>query len=268
MLTIDQHLGDHVVVTGQTLQLRVGVAGGDAGVTFAWQHHNGTPVVGTSVHKIDPVTASDAGTWTVTAAKGTDAASSTATVIVLDAGDATVPTGYTWSTPFAWAAGATLALVAVAISAPLFLRAYRVMDAKPAAGPPDAAILAALIATAGIVLLAAAAFAVLVQVRGRAGTAGQVPVTVPVGSPDVARALDTLGRPRGAQLIAVAGLLVIGLSGLLAWHVADAATTQRRPTTDTPSRPVASPTVSPSTTAPPSSTTSSASETGSSIRTP
>jgi len=227
MPTFRTHLSDQVVVAGKPLHLAVAVDGGDEGVGFSWQHDN-EPVdeaTGPS-HVVDRATAAESGTWTVVASKDGTSASSSATVIVMEPVPATELPPPVWRKGFATVTAWVLGFVVLVVGLPLVVRAWTMRGADRPAGAADAAIVASLATVVGIVLLAVTAYAVLVEVRGRSvdppadtsqpAGAGTTSLT-PEG---LAKVIDAVGALRGIQLLAVSGLLALGLAGLLGWRLA------------------------------------------------
>lgn len=222
MPTITTHLENAIVTVGSVLELTIAVDGGDDGVTFSWYHEN-EPVAGATgaAHRVDAVTTAHAGTWTVVATKDGTSALSSALVAVVDPDDTPPESPFVWRSPFATAAAWILGVAAFAVGLPLLARAWMLLDSDHPAGPTDAAIVATVAASIGIVLLAVTAFVIAVEVRGRATTpepdgVGAAEVT-PGG---VATVVDAVGKLRGVQLVAVSGLLALGLAGLLGWRLA------------------------------------------------
>ena len=222
MPTITTHLENTIVTIGSALEFAVAVAGGDDGVTYAWYHEN-EPVAGATgaAYRVDAVTAAHAGTWTVVAAKGGEGALSTALVAVVDPGETPPETPFVWRSSFATAAAWILGTAAVAVVLPLLVRVWTLRGSDHPPGPADTAIVATVAATIGIVLLAVTAFVIAVEVRGRATTPQPDGVAAAEVTPGgVGTVVDAVGKLRGAQLVAVTGLLALGLAGLLGWRLA------------------------------------------------
>lgn len=228
MPSFSTHLADQVVVTGKPLRLAVVVDGGDQGVTYSWQHDNeAVDGAAGAEHLVEKVTAAESGTWTVVAARDGASASSTATVIVMEPVPTTELPPPVWRKGFATLTAWVLSLVVFAVGLPLVVRAWTMRGADRPAGAADAAIIASLAATVGTVLLAVAAYAVLVEVRGRTVDAPADATESARGgttslTPDgLAKVVEAIGALRGVQLLAVSGLLALALAGLLGWRLAE-----------------------------------------------
>lgn len=217
---IKTHLVSQLVHKGSSLRLGIEIDSAATGTpVFVWRLDN--VVLPGEVHATllrEDATASAAGTYTVTVQRGGVSEASTAMVAVVDVG-AAVEQPYRWNHDFAMLVGGCLAIALGVLVAPLVARGWRLQDDDGSTA--DVSLLSIAAAALGICLVAASAFAVLMEVRGRAREAGD-PCAVQVGTipPDgVARILDSLGRLRGATLLAAGGLISLGISATLGWRI-------------------------------------------------
>ena len=208
---------DQIARVGGVLQLEVEV---DPAAACAWSHNNAAVPNTGPAHEVNPVGPEHAGVWTVVVTKGAEVESSSATVFVVEAaGDA--PT-FVWHPEFATRVGLLLAIVGGVVALLIGARLVWLLGTR-VPGAADAALVAGVLALAGLVALLLGAFLAAVEVRGRARDPGPgAAAALDVTGEDVEKVINALGRLRGSQLLVVAGLLALSGAGLLGWQLVDA----------------------------------------------